>query len=227
MSMPLSPRLFAASLVALSIHSLSAQEAQPYEPIYRAWLEAGALFPQSTDLSGFPGAAGDSKLELRPGFRAGGGSDYAIRPYFSVGWEVGVLVSSVKDASGLDEMDATLTQVPFLLTGAFQYQNETPFTPFLSVGLGAASTAINVDEARLGATSLEGTDYDFAFAWQLAAGLRYAVNDRLSLGVVYKYLWTGDANWELENDSVSAGDQRLELDGVRSHAILASVSYRF
>ena len=228
MSTPLTTRLFAAGVVALFAHQVRAQEEQPYEAVYRAWLEAGGLFSQSTDLSGFPGAGGASKLELHPGVRVGLGSSYGLTHYFSVDWEVAVLASSVRKASGLDEMDAVITQVPFLISGTFQYQNQTGFTPFVGVGVGAASTAINVDEARSGSTTLEGSDYDFVFAWQVAGGVRYEVNKRLGLGVLYKYLWTGDAKWELEDNGVStSGNQKLEIDGIRSHAILAFVSYRF
>jgi opacity protein-like surface antigen len=228
MNAPLSPLLFAASLITVIVPELPAQETPPYEPVHRAAIEAGAWFPQSTDLSGFPGSSGTSKLELNPGFRVGIGSAYALKPYFSVDWEAALLVSSVKNGGALDEFDATMTQVPFLISGVFQYENATAFTPFLGVGVGAASTAINVHEARIGVTSLEGSDYDFVFAWQIAAGLRYAVNERLGLGISYKYLWTGNAEWEFENDAISAtGDQKLEINGIRSHAILGYLSYRF
>jgi len=218
MSMRLITRLFATGAIALFTNQIHAQPTQPYEPVSRAWIEAGVLFQDSTDLSGFPGSLGDSNLEFDPGFRAGLGSGYAFTPYFSLDWEVAVLASSVKDASGLDEMDATITQVPFLVSGTLQYQNQTAFTPFVSIGAGAAATAINIDEARLGATTLDGSDYAFVFAWQLAGGLRYALNDRLGLGLLYKYLWTADAEWN---------DPDLELDGLRSHAVLAFLSYRF
>ena len=226
MSMRFTTRWFAAGAVAILSGQLWAQEKQPYEPVYRAWIEAGALFSQSTDLHGFPGATGASKLEPQTGFRAGLGSGSALTPYFSLDWEVGVLASSIKKASGLDEFDGSITQVPFLISGTLQYQNETGFTPFVGVGVGAAATAINLDEARRGATALEGSDYDFVFAWQLAGGVKYAVNQRLGIGILYKYLWTADAKWEVENSS-SGADAKLEVDGIRSHAILAFVSYRF
>ena len=218
MSMRLITRLFTTAAIVLFTIRIHAQQTQPYEPVSRAWIEAGVLFHDSTDLGGFPGSSGDSNLEFDPGFRVGLGSGYAFTPYFSLDWEVDLLASSVKDASGLDEMDATITQVPFLVSGTLQYQNQTPFTPFVSVGAGAAATAINIDEARLGATTLDGSDYVFVFAWQLAGGLRYALNDRFGLGLLYKYLWTSDAEWN---------DPDLELDGLRSHAVMAVLSYRF
>lgn len=228
MSMRFTMRWFAIGAIAIFGGQLWAQEKPPYEPVYRAWIEAGALFSQSTDLHSFPGATAASKLEMHPGFRAGLGSGSALTPYFSIDWEVGVLASSMKKASGLDEFDGTITQVPFLINATLQYQNQTGFTPFVGVGIGAAATAINLDQARRGTTTLEGSDYDFVIAWQLAGGLKYAVNQRLGVGVLYKYLWTADAQWEVQNNTPSStGDTKLEIDGIRSHAILAFVSYRF
>ena len=228
MSVPFRMRWFAAGVAALLASHLCAQEQQPYEPVYSGWFDAGALFYQSTDLHGVPGAPGASKLEPDTGFRIGFGSGWALAPYFSVDWEVSILASSVTKASGLDDFDGTITQVPFLINGTFQYQNQTRFTPFVGVGIGAAATAINLDKARQGTTDLEGSDYDFVFAWQLAGGVKYAVNPRLGLGVLYKYLWTADAKWEVDNNAPSSsGDAKLEIDGLRSHAILAFVSYRF
>jgi opacity protein-like surface antigen len=208
-------------------HPSLAQEDIAHEPIYRAWLEAGALFSQSTDLHSFPGAGGASKLELDSGFRVGLGSTYQFKPYFALDWEIGVLGSSVDKASGLEEFDATITQVPFLVSGTFQYQNETGITPFVGAGIGVSSTTINVDEARSSTTTVSGSDYDFVFAWQLAGGVKYDFKNGMAVGVVYKYLWTGDVEWELEQDSPGTADQELELDGIRSHGIMGYISYRF
>ena len=212
---------------AFCAHPTAAQEDTPDAPPYRAWLEAGGLFSESTELHSFPGAGGAAKLELNSGFRVGLGSAYEFKPYFALDWEIGVLSSTVDRASGLEEMDATITQVPFLVNGTFQYRNETGFIPFVGAGLGVSSTTINVDEARSSTTALSGSDYDFVFAWQLAGGLNYEFKNGVALGLVYKYLWTGDAEWELEQDSPGAADQKLGLDGLRSHAVMGYVNYRF
>jgi len=225
MSMRLLSPWFAAVPIALCSQSLPAQE-EPHAHDYRAWLEAGPLFSDHTDLHSFPGAGGSSKLTLDTGVRVGLGADYGLTPYLTLGWEIGVLGSSVDRASGLEEMDAVITQVPFLVNLAVRYQNQTGFTPFIAIGLGGASTAINVDEARSSTVIAEGSDYDFVFAWQAAAGLKYQFNSGLELGLLYKYLWTGNAEWELDDDLPGA-DPELELDGIRSHAILAFISYRF
>ena len=218
----------AAGFAALLAGQLCAQEKEPYEPVYRAWIEAGALFSQSTDLHGFPGSTGASKLETDPGFRVGVGSGSALAPYFSLDWEVALLANSIKKASGIEKFEGTITQVPFLVNGTLQYESPSGITPFVGVGVGAAATALNVDKARNGATALEGSDYDFVFAWQLAGGVKYAVNRRLGLGVLYKYLWTADAKWEVnDNTPLATGDAKLDVDGIRSHAILAYLSYRF
>jgi opacity protein-like surface antigen len=227
MSMPLIRQWLAATSVALWAQSLPAQDGQPYQNVYRGWLEAGPLFSDNTELHSFPGTAGSSKLSLDTGFRVGLGADYTLSPYLSFGWEIGVLGSSVDKASGLEEMDALITQVPFLVSLALRYENETGFTPFISLGVGGATTAISVDEARSSTTIAEGSDYDFVFAWQAAGGLKYQFRSGLELGVLYKYLWTSDAEWELDDDVAGTGNPKLEMDGICSHAVLAFVSYRF
>jgi opacity protein-like surface antigen len=222
--------MFAAALVIFLTRSLSAQENQPYEPVSRAWAEGGVMFPQSTELHSFPGASGSSRLTLNPGFRAGLGSAYEFTPYFALDWEIAVLAATVDKASGLQQMDATITQVPFLVNGVIQYQNDSGFTPFVGVGVGVASSAISVDAARSGTARVEGSDYEFVFAWQATGGVKYALKKRWGLGVVYKYLWTANAKWELDSTvapATTSTSQKLEVDGIRSHAVLAFVNYRF
>ena len=228
MSVPMTTRMFAAALVVVLTRSISAQENQPYEPVYRAWAEGGVMLPQSTELRSFPGASGASKLTLHPGFRVGLGSGYEFTPYFSLDWEIAVLTASVDKASGLQEMDATITQVPFLVNAAFQYQNDTGFTPFVGLGVGVSSAAINVDEARSSTATVSGSDYEFVFAWQATGGVKYAFKKRWGVGVVYKYLWTADTKWNLDTTSSSGStNQKLDVDGIRSHSVLGFVSYRF
>jgi opacity protein-like surface antigen len=219
--------MFAAALVLFLTCSLFAQDKQPYEDVYRAWAEGGVMFAQSTELHSFPGASTASKLTLNPGFRVGLGSSYEFTPYFALDWEVAVLAATVDKASGLQQMDATLTQVPFLVNAQFQYQNDSGFTPFVAVGIGVASTAIDVDEARSSTARVEGSDYEFVFAWQATGGVKYAFKKRWGLGVVYKYLWTADAKWELDTTASASGNQKFEVDGIRSHAVLGFVNYRF
>lgn len=226
--MQLPTRISTALLSTVALASSVAEENRTYEPVYRAWAEAGGAFMESTEIRGFPGTTGDSEVRFDPGFRLGAGASYSLAPYFSLDWEVGVVAASVDRASGVDEIDAVVTQVPLLMTAMFQYVNSTGFTPFAGVGAGGSSTTINVDEARSGSAALEGSDYDFVFAWQATGGVKYAWRSGLTLGIAYKYLWTSDAEFELENDfAVGGGNDELEMDGIRSHSVLAFVSYRF
>lgn len=222
-------QILAAALVIFLTHSVLAQENPSYEAVSRAWAEGGVMFPQSTELHSFPGASGTSKITLNPGFRAGLGTAYEFTPYFALDWEIAVLAATVDKASGLQEMDATITQVPFLVNGVLQYQNDSGFTPFVGVGVGVASSAISVDEARSGTARVEGSDYEFVFAWQATGGVKYALKKRLGVGLMYKYLWTANAKWDLDTTVAppGSGNQKLEVDGIRSHAVLAFVNYRF
>src|SRR5687768_14781418 len=94
--------IFTVAFAAVS----SGQETEPQEPLYRAWIEAGAAFPQTTELHSF---LGDSKLKFNPGFRVGLGSGYDFTPYFALDWEIGVIGNAVSD------LGAFLTQVPLLI----------------------------------------------------------------------------------------------------------------
>lgn len=216
-------RIFAAALILTVANTARADE----PAVYRAWAELGGVFMQSTEIPSFPGVSGDSEVRFRPGVRVGLGASYSFTPYFALDWEIGVLASSVDSASNLREFDATVTQVPLLMSPTLQYVNATGFTPFIAVGIGGSSTAIRVDEASSDSTVVEGSDYDFVFAWQATGGVKYELRNGLTLGIVYKYLWTGDAEWELENDSSIGTQNELEMDGIRSHAMLAFLSYRF
>lgn len=214
-------------ILGAAMVNAGAEETRGHEPVYRAWAEAGGVLLESTDVS-FPGMSGDANVRFDPGVRLGAGARYNFRPWFALTWEVAVIGSGIDRASGLQEMDGWVTQVPLLMTAMLQYENASGFTPFVGIGAGGSSVAIHVDEARSGTSSIEGSDYDFVFAWQATGGVKYEWRNGLTLGLAYKYLWTSDAEWELEDDTaLNTGDDELKMDGIRSHSFLAFISYRF
>ncbi|HVJ71834.1 MAG TPA: outer membrane beta-barrel protein [Sphingomicrobium sp.] len=70
-------------------------------------------------------------------------------------------------------------------------------------------------------------DKDSAFAWQLIAGLRYAVSDNIDLGLKYRYFQTGKLNFADEFDD---GEIFFDIDThtkIHSHSLLLSLIYNF
>ena len=109
--------------------------------------------------------------------------------------------STVSGDVGLADDIESLT---FLVNGYWVFTNNTPWTSFLSAGLGAA--LVNVDDN----TAYLGDDHDTVFAYQVGAGIGYAINDRITVECKYRYLATTDPEFgnveaEYATQNISAG----------------------
>jgi opacity protein-like surface antigen len=101
-----------------------------------------------------------------------------------------------------DDIDS----LALLVNGYWDFTNDSSLTPFLSAGIGAAM--VNVDERGF-------NDYDKVFAYQIGAGIGYAINERVTVECKYRYFATADP----------------ELSGVdveyETHNIYAGMRYAF
>ena len=61
---------------------------------------------------------------------------------------------------------------------------------------------------------------DFTFAYQATAGLKYAINETMEVGIAYKFIGTTDHSW-------SANNVNFDTDGTMTHAILANFTWKF
>jgi opacity protein-like surface antigen len=108
-----------------------------------------------------------------------------------------------------------------LATVTLKLPNRTGIVPFASAGAGVAFTFFNADDlvndpGGPNEFILDGSESDAVFAWQLSAGLKYQLNDRMSMGVAYKFLYTGEPDWEAQRirdrrDAHPRGDFSLHL----------------
>lgn len=97
----------------------------------------------------------------------------------------GVSIDATGDASSLAG----------LLNGYWDFNNTSPFTPYISGGIGMAKVEIN-DLNIPGSGEADINDDDTVFAYQLGAGVAYAINEYLSLDVKYRYFATEDLEFE-------------------------------
>ncbi len=93
------------------------------------------------------------------------------------------------DASG------DTTSLAGMVNGYFQFLNPSPFTPFLTAGIGYAKIEVN-DFAVLGENL--GGDDGTSVAYQVGAGCSYAVNPMMSVDVQYRYANAPDLQLDLE-----------------------------
>ena len=87
------------------------------------------------------------------------------------------------------------TSLAGMINGYFQFLNPSPFTPFLTAGIGYAKVEVN-DFAVLGEHL--GGDDGTSVAYQVGAGCSYAVNPMMSVDVQYRYANVPDLQLDLE-----------------------------
>jgi opacity protein-like surface antigen len=91
------------------------------------------------------------------------------------------------------------SSLAFLLNGYYDFKNTSPFTPFITAGIGMAKVEVN-DMNVSGYDSYGENDDDTVFAYQFGGGVSYAVNEKVNIDVKYRYFGTSDP----EFDSVDA-----------------------
>jgi len=195
---------------------------------FYAGADAGGLLTLDTRVKEFVGPVDPgTKLKLDPGFRIGFHGGYRLCDFFSLEGEIGAMGNSIKSVSGADfNGDATLANVPFLLNAKFELPHgKCPITPYFGGGAGGSATVLSFDHhIDFNGTRLRGTDSDVVAAYQAFAGINYAINDHMDVGVEYHYFATTGASWTVDN---IGSPNKIGLAGVQSHAITAAFNYRF
>jgi opacity protein-like surface antigen len=195
---------------------------------FYAGADAGGLLTLDTRVKEFLGPVSPgTKVQLDPGFRLGLHGGYRLTDWFAVEGETGVMGNNIKSITGASiDGDATLANVPFLLNARFQLPHgKCPITPYFGGGAGGSATVLSFgNHIDFNGTRLHGSDSDVVFAYQAFGGLRYAINDRMGVGVEYHYFATTGASWSANGVGTP---NRIALAGVQSHAITAAFDFRF
>lgn len=81
----------------------------------------------------------------------------------------------------------------FLMNGYYDFTNDSAFTTYVTAGLGLAKVEGSMDLPSVGASA---SDSDTVFAYQIGAGVEYALNQTVSLDVRYRYFATSDPSFD-------------------------------
>jgi opacity protein-like surface antigen len=86
-----------------------------------------------------------------------------------------------------------------LINGYYDFPNRTKFTPYASAGLGWLQNKIS--ETRTGSAKFNGmgSATRSSFAWQLGAGVSYAVSKNVAIDLGYRYLDRAKRNFKVYN----------------------------
>ncbi len=98
------------------------------------------------------------------------------------------------------------------------WKNNSAFTPYIGGGLGVAF--VNFDQTTAGNHGYAGSDT--VLAYQLGAGVNFALSDQLSLDVGYRYKATSDFN---PHDGDGFGD--FVGAHLGSHNVQVGLTYKF
>ena len=144
---------------------------------------------------------------------------YRFCQYFALEGETGFTDNSISSMSNAS-VDADLVQVPFMANAVFSYPIQG-LAPFLGVGIGGTTSVIDADHIIAQGIGVTGSESTTTFSWQLFAGVHYAINDRISVGLIYNYRAVDDPRWD------RGGILPIEFGEVRNHSIGVSANFRF
>ena len=119
----------------------------------------------------------------------------------------------VKDlrANGTAELESQ----SLFLNAYYDIDTGTKFTPYVGGGIGYAKI-----EGSMSMPGMNISEDDTNFAWQLGAGVAYAVNKNISVDFGYRYTDMGDLTANIYPT------EKFKID-VDSHELLLGVRYTF
>lgn len=81
----------------------------------------------------------------------------------------------------------------YMVNGYYDFENQSPWTPYLGVGIGAAT--VEYDDLSVAGFPVPGSEDDTQFAYQFILGAGYSLNQRWMFNVNYRYFGTTDLEY--------------------------------
>ncbi|HEY5522588.1 MAG TPA: outer membrane beta-barrel protein [Desulfuromonadaceae bacterium] len=178
-------------------------------PYMSVFLGASALQDTTATISEFnPVTTKNAQVEFDPGLNIGATAGYDFG-FLRLEGEMSYKQSEINSVSEQTfgtryvNVDGHLGAFAMMMNGFFDLHNESPVTPYLGCGIGFASLNLNNTrgvDANSGALNdhIFRSDDDFVFAYQAGAGLEFALNQRLSLDLGYRYFGTSRGSFRKE-----------------------------
>ncbi|MWN89707.1 outer membrane beta-barrel protein [Gilliamella sp. Pra-s65] len=117
-----------------------------------------------------------------------------------------------------------------MLNGYYDIDMDSVVTPFIGVGLGVAFTKLGNSHTEKYNVSVDGVDYERSlsktktkFAWNLAAGVAYKVNNNINIDFTARYVDAGKVTIKKRNEYY----QNKISGDLSSVDLLAGIRYSF
>ncbi len=195
--------------------------------------DIGGSIPQSANLKHSSG-----ELELNAGFTMNFALSYRLQPWLSVGPELGLNFNTVDSFAGYKPSSgADLFQMPMMLNLMVEYPPDSRLRPFAGIGIGGVVSVLSSEYGYYSGYWYYWEDYstdtDVTWAAQAFAGIRYDLSDRMSVGLLYRFLATASQEWTFTeqywSDPWTYRSVRydVEVDSIQNHSISLLFSWQF
>lgn len=144
-------------------------------------------------------------MEYDTGFALGAALGYDFNR-FRVEGEIAYQKNDIDKVSALGvPLDASgdVSALAFLINGYFDFVNDSAFTPYISAGLGYAQIDLN-DFNIVGSGEPNYSQDDSVFAYQVGLGVGYAVTEKVTIDVKYRYFATDDPEFDTAEAEVAS-----------------------
>ncbi|HSR87972.1 MAG TPA: outer membrane beta-barrel protein [Pontiella sp.] len=153
---------------------------------------------------------GGGSAEFDTGFVISGAFGLAfesipVRTEIEISWQKNELDKIKFDGFGSISDDEDQKTSTVMWNGYFDFKSDSALTPYILAGIGAA----DVDD-----------DIDTLFAYQVGAGLGYALDENIIIDLKYKYFMTED----FDDDD---GIYTVDFDGLAVHQVQMGIRYQF
>jgi len=155
----------------------------------------------------YVGYSGSVVYEFNAGVRVDLSVGYRFNEWFSLEFAPGFMYNSIESITILGQsfsVDGEIIQVPLLLNAILTIPTDSPWEPFLGLGVGGVYTSTTTSAFSYYGS---GTTTAWNFGYSALAGLNYHISPDLSAGFVYKFTGinqSGSSYDDLMTQSVEA-----------------------
>lgn len=159
----------------------------------------------------------DDDVDLDAGFVGLGSVGYDFNSGFRAEVELGYRANDVDGITGTSGGSGDVDAATLMGNVLFDFNLGGRLKPYLGLGIGAARVDFD-GVGPVGGTEID--DDDYGLAYQGIVGLSYALSDRLTLTVDYRYLEAPQLTYRT--------DSGLNVDAnYRTHSVLAGLRFNF
>jgi len=207
---------FVFCVIVVAFFAAPALAAGPY-----AGGQVGAVFLSDSTLSG-PGGSADLSFDTGYGLGVSAGYDFGT---YRLEGEFAYRVNDHDSFSGFGvtgPVGGDTSSMALMANIYYDFRTVSPtFVPYIGGGIGFASISVDATDPSVGGAKVIDDD-DMVFAYQIAAGVGFAVNQQVTVDLGYKYLATSDPSFEV----IGAGGAKIDAE-YGSHNIILGLRYRF